>query len=98
LFTATLKVELRLRGVSSLKEKRSIVRPILDGSRRRFAVAAAEVARQDAWQLATLGFAAVSGSHSHAESVLDTVERFVWSFPEVDVVSVERSSFADGGS
>ena len=86
-----MTVELRLRGVSSLKEKRSIVRPVVDGARKRFAVAAAEVASQDAWQLATLGFAAVSGSRSHAESVIDAVERFVWSFLEVDVVSAERA-------
>lgn len=74
------------------------MRPIVDGARRRFGVAAAEVARQDTWQLATLGFATVSGSRSHADSVLDSVERFVWSFPEVDVMSVERSCAADGSS
>ncbi len=74
------------------------MRPILDGARRRFAVAAAEVAHQDAWQHATLGFAAVSGSRSHAETVLDSVERFVWSFPEVDVVSVDRYTCGGGGS
>ncbi len=61
-------------------------------------MAAAEVAHQDAWQHATLGFAAVSGSHSHAESVLDSVERFVWSFPEVDVLSVDRYTCAGEGS
>jgi len=88
---AALTLELRLRTVHSLKEKRSVLRPIIDGSRRRFLVAAAEVGHQDAWQLATLGMAAVSGSASHAEDVLDAVERFVWSFPEVEVISMTRS-------
>jgi uncharacterized protein YlxP (DUF503 family) len=32
----------------------------------------------------------VSPSVSHAEQVLDGVERFVWSFPEVEVVSSRR--------
>jgi hypothetical protein len=88
--TATLEIELRLPGVGSLKEKRSRVRPIVEGARRRFSVAAAEVARQDSWQLATVGFAAVSGSPSHAGRVIDSVERFVWSFPEVEVLSSAR--------
>lgn len=85
-------MELRLRGVGSLKEKRSLVRPIVEGARRRFNVAAAEVARQDSWQLAAIGFAAVSGSPFHAERVIDSVERFVWSFPEVEVISSIRGA------
>jgi uncharacterized protein len=88
---ASLTLELRLRSVHSLKEKRSVLRPIIDGSRRRFLVAAAEVGHQDAWQLATVGMASVSSSASDAENVLDAVERFVWSFPEVEVISTMRS-------
>jgi uncharacterized protein len=88
---ASLTLELRMRSVHSLKEKRSVLRPIIEGSRRRFLVAAAEVGHQDAWQLATVGMAAVSSSASHAEDVLDSVERFVWSFAEVEVISTTRS-------
>jgi uncharacterized protein YlxP (DUF503 family) len=29
----------------------------------------------------------VAGSHGHVASVLESVERFVWSTPEVEVVS-----------
>lgn len=92
---ATIAVDLRLPAVHSLKEKRAILRPILDGSRRRFGVASAEVGHQDAWQLATVGMAAVSGSAAHAREVLDSAERFVWSFPEVDVIAVRRG-WVDG--
>jgi len=88
---ACLTLELRLPHVQSLKEKRSVVRPIVDGARRRFSVAAAEVGHQDAWHQATVGVAAVSGSAHHAREVIDAVERFVWSFPEVEVVSAARA-------
>ena len=83
-------MELRLRDVHSLKEKRSVVRPIIEGAHRRFAVAAAEVAHQDSWRQATIGMAVVSGDAGHAGSVLDAVERFVWSFPEIEVLSADR--------
>jgi uncharacterized protein YlxP (DUF503 family) len=85
-----LDVELHLPHVRSLKDKRALVRPIVDGSRVRFKVAAAEVSEQDRWQLARLAFVAVSSSAGHTTEVLDAVERFVWSFPEVEVVSCER--------
>ena len=81
-----LEFQLHLPDVHSLKEKRAVVRPIVDGARHRFAVSAAEVDHQDKWQRAELGFAAVAGSESHVREVLEAVERFVWSFPEVEVV------------
>jgi uncharacterized protein YlxP (DUF503 family) len=51
-------------------------------------VSAAEVAHQDKWQRAGLGFAVVSSSYRHASEVLEHVERFVLSFPQVDVLAV----------
>lgn len=92
---ASLTIELHLPGVHSLKEKRAAIRPILDGARRRYAVAAAEVGRQDAWHHAVVGMAAVSGTAGHAKEVLDSVERFVWSFPEVEVTASTRSWMSD---
>lgn len=86
-----MQVDLRLPASHSLKEKRAVIRPILDGARHRFQVAAAEVGVQDKWQRAVLGFAAVGGSARHVEEVLDAVERFVWSFPEIEVIETERS-------
>lgn len=86
-----LTVDLRLPDCHSLKDKRSVVRTVLDGARNRFAVASAETDHQDSWQRAELGFAAVSGSPAHATQIVDDVERFVWSFPEVEVLACERA-------
>lgn len=87
---ASLAIEVRLSTSHSLKEKRALLRPVLEGCRRRFSVAVAEVGHQDAWQRATLGVATVSGTVSQASKVLDSVERFVWSFPELEIIGCER--------
>jgi len=89
-FVLSLSIDLHLPEVRSLKAKRSIVRPLVEGARRRFGVAAAEVDFQDQWQRTVLGFAVVSGREGHAVEVIDEVERFVWSHPEVQVLSSER--------
>ena len=81
-----VEYDLRLPGCRSLKEKRSVLRPLLEGLRRRHPVAVAEVAHLDQWQRAGVGVAAVSGSPSHLSEVLAEADRFVWSFPEVEVV------------
>jgi hypothetical protein len=86
-----LEVDLHLPASRSLKDKRAVITPVLEGARRRFGVAAAEVGDQDKWQRCRLGFAAVAASPSHVDHVLDSVERFVWSFPEVEVLQADRA-------
>ena len=87
-----MRFDLHLPAVHSLKEKRAVIRPILDGARNRFHVAVAEVAHQDQWQRAALGMAAVASTVGHVEEVLDRVERFVWSFPEIEVLEAWRDA------
>lgn len=67
-----------------------MVKPIVEGAYRRFSVAAAEVGHHDSLRQATLGMACVSGDAGHAVQVIDAVERFVWSFPEIEVLSTDR--------
>ncbi len=86
-----LRIEVHLGDAHSLKDKRSVVRTVLDGARNRYRVAAAETGHHDKWQRAELGFAAVASTSGHAEQVIDEVERFLWSFPELDVLEAGRS-------
>jgi uncharacterized protein YlxP (DUF503 family) len=88
---SALRFELFIPDCHTLKQKRSVVRPIVDGLRRRYQVASAEVGSLDKWQRADIGVAVVAGTHAHATEVLDEVERFVWSFPEVQVLALHRS-------
>ena len=86
----SLYLDLRIPQSHSLKEKRAVVKTILNGVVHRFGVAASEVDHQDKWQRAGLGVATVSGSWTVAGEVLDSVERFVLSFPEVEPITIER--------
>jgi len=88
---AVLEVDIRLPHSTSLKDKRAVLRSVLDGARNRYRVASAEVGHQDLRQRALLGFATVAGAPGHVTEVLDHVERFVWSFPEIEVVATQRT-------
>ena len=85
-----MEIELHLAGSGSLKEKRSVIRHLLDTSRRRFRLSASEVDHHDLHQRATLGFAVVAPTAGRVEEVLDRVERFVWSDPRVTVLASAR--------
>ena len=90
MYVGSLEVDLHLPDCHSLKAKRAVIKPVLEGARRRYSVAAAEVGFQDKWQRAKLGMAVVASTERHAAEVLDEVERFVWSFPEVQVLDISR--------
>ena len=86
-----LTLDIRIPESGSLKAKRTVVKHVVESCKARFGVAAAEVGYQDQWQRSELGFAAVAGSPGHVEEVLDAVERFVWSNPELEVVAGSRT-------
>lgn len=90
MFVLALEIDIHIGHARSLKAKRSVVKSIVEGGRRRYGVAAAEVGYQEQWQRALLGFAAVASSEQHANDIVDEVERFVWSHPEIQVLHAER--------
>ena len=71
--TAIARVELDLEGCQSLKDKRQILRSLIDRARTRFQVSIAEVEDQDLWNRAVLGLAYVSGGGGHAREVIEKV-------------------------
>lgn len=85
-----MQVDLHIGECRSLKAKRAVLKPIIEGAKRRFGVACAEVAGENTWQRASIGVAIVSNSVHHAEDVIDEVERFIWSMPEVQVLRADR--------
>jgi uncharacterized protein YlxP (DUF503 family) len=85
-----LTVEMHLADCQSLKAKRSILKSLIETTRRRFGVSVAETDYQQKWQRAELGVAVVAASVSQALDVVDEVEQFIWSNPEVQVLSATR--------
>ncbi|OFJ55499.1 DUF503 domain-containing protein [Mycolicibacterium grossiae] len=85
-----LEFDLLLGDVHSLKEKRSVIRPVVAELRRRFAVSAAETGDQDLYRRAGIGVALVAADRAHVVDVLDAAERLVASRPELQLLSARR--------
>lgn len=85
------EIELHVPSAQSLKAKRSVVTSIVRNLDQLHGVGAAEVDHQDLWQRTTIGVSAVGSSPAHIESVMDQVERYIWSRTEVEVLDIERS-------
>ena len=90
MFTGSLALDLLLGDVHSLKEKRSLVRPIVAELKRKYDVSAAEAGHLDLHRRALVGVAVVAADARHVRDVLDACERLVAGRPEVELISVRR--------
>lgn len=72
-----LRLTLSIPGARSLKDKRQVVRKIVDRVRARYNVSIAEVGENDSWQRALLGVTVVANDHSFVNQVLDKLVRDV---------------------
>ncbi|ACJ74954.1 hypothetical protein H17ap60334_10410 [Thermosipho africanus H17ap60334] len=75
-----LEITLRIFGIKSLKEKRSIVKRLINDLRSNFNISVVEIADQDSKDFITLGISLVSINKSHAyksiESIVEYIERY----------------------
>ena len=95
MFTGTLALDLRLGDVHSLKEKRSVVRPVV-AALARLGVSAAEAGHLELHRRALVGVAVVAADARHVREVLATCERLVADRPEVEVLSAHTQLHEEG--
>jgi uncharacterized protein len=86
---ATLTVTIYLGEGSSLKDKRQVVKSLVDTTRQKFNVSIAEIGDLDLWRKAKLGVAVVSNDSAHCNRVLDKVLDTWESNPAFEVGEVE---------
>jgi hypothetical protein len=88
---AAVSFDLHVPQSRSLKTKRAAIRPIVDGLRHRFHVSVAEVGFQDQWQRAEIAVAVVGASDGHVREVIASVERFVATAADVELLDTETT-------
>ena len=79
-------IEMELYGIGSLKEKRSVLKPIMARLPKHFNVAIAEVDHHDSWNSAVIGLASVGNDgrylHGLMEKAIAWLEHY---YPDVPI-------------
>ena len=86
---AALRLEFRLPGCSSLKEKRRRVRPLLDHLRHRMEMSASEVEHHDAWQRTAIGVAVVGPQAGRLDEIVERIRRWALDLEDAELVDFE---------
>jgi uncharacterized protein YlxP (DUF503 family) len=89
-YVGAVELDVLFGDVHSLKQKRSLVRPVIAELRRRFEVAAAEGGHVDLHRRSLIGVAAVAADAGHVREVLAACERLVAGRPELDLLSARH--------
>ncbi len=82
-------IKLRLHGVRSLKDKRSIVKGLVERLRQRLNVGAAEVGALDQWDAAVIGLSTVSLSEAVIRELFAAAERLAEQAPGAELLTME---------
>lgn len=83
---AAIRIEMHIGSAQSLKEKRSVLRPMIEGLRRSISASVAEVDHQNTWQRSAIGVALVASEARHLDSLVDRVRRHFDSVLDAEMV------------
>jgi len=88
--TLSAKLTFYIAHSQSLKDKRQIRRSLIEKTRQKFNVSAAEVGTQESHRVLTVGIGVVSGDAGHAEQMLDDIIRFMDGQADAELTEIER--------
>lgn len=90
-----LRLTLYIHGAASLKDKRQVLRKVVDRLRSRFNVSVAEVGDNDVWQRAVVGVCAVANDHRFVNEVLDKCARDAGNIAEIVQREMEIETYSE---
>jgi uncharacterized protein YlxP (DUF503 family) len=96
MYVGALTLDLLLGDVRSLKQKRSLVRPLVaELQRRQPGASVAETGHLDRHRRTQIGVAVAASTAAHAMDVLAACERLVAARPEFDLLSARQRLFTE---
>jgi uncharacterized protein YlxP (DUF503 family) len=94
MIVGVMTAQMHMHGITSLKEKRSIVKGTIGRLQSRFNVSVSEVEHQDSRTLAVLGMAVVSNDARFVNQQLDAILDFMRRDGRFFLGQVEREVFS----
>lgn len=93
MLVGVLTIQIHLHAVFSLKDKRRIIKSLVERLRSRFNASVSEIAAQDSKQLAVVGISVVSGNGSHLDEQLDKIVSFILNDGRFVTGRIQRETF-----
>jgi uncharacterized protein YlxP (DUF503 family) len=85
-----MKITLRACWVHSLKEKRMIVKSIIQKLKNKFNISVSEIADMDIHQRIVIGITGVCANSSQEDSTMENIINFVENSTDAEIINIEK--------
>ncbi|MEA1974534.1 MAG: DUF503 domain-containing protein [Bacillota bacterium] len=85
-----INIKLRLYAVNSLKEKRSIIKSIIEKLKNKYNISISEIEYQNMHRESRIGIVAISSSFIFLEKEFDKIIKFIDGDPRIEIIDIER--------
>jgi uncharacterized protein len=85
-----MKVTLRASWVHSLKEKRMVVKSIVQKLKNKFNLSVAEIEEQDIHQKIVIGIAGICGTSAQEDSTMEHIITFIESNTDAEIIDIAK--------
>lgn len=85
-----MRVTLRASWVHSLKEKRMVIKSLMQRLKNKFNISVSEVDEQDMHQILVIGIASICGTSAQVDSTMENIISFIESNTDAEIIKIEN--------
>ena len=85
-----MEITLRASWVHSLKEKRMVLKSIMQKLKNKFNISVAEVEMQDTHQTLVIGISGVCTSNAQVDSTMENILSFIECNTDAELINIEK--------
>ncbi|MDR3597298.1 DUF503 domain-containing protein [Clostridium sp.] len=87
-----IRVTLRAEWVHSLKEKRMVVKSIVQKLKNKFNISVSEVEEQDIHKTIVIGIAGICANSAQCDSTMEHILTFIESNTDAEIIDIEKEN------
>ena len=87
-----MKFTLRAVWVHSLKEKRMIVKSIIQKLKNKFNISVAEIDEQDKHKIIVIGLVGICANSAQSDSVMENIISFIEENTDAEIIDIQKEN------
>lgn len=87
-----MEITLRASWVHSLKEKRMVVKSIVQKLKNKFNISVAEIESQDVHKAIVIGIAGICANSAQGDSIMEKVITFIEDNTDAEIIDIQKTN------
>ena len=94
MFVTNMLISITIYDALRLKDKRMVVKSIVERIKSRFNVSVCEASENDKWQISDLGFSFVSNESKYNEKTIEKIINFIDNDDRVEITNIDKEMYS----